>query len=108
MGPAVAWRTYLDEDFLKARVHAFFVQLVSVERQALDELLHRAFRLERKQRQAERDVAPLPRVIGEAEALAELLDDALCLFFLCFCFYLFIGDARDETSTLTFSMNVKM
>jgi hypothetical protein len=86
MGPAVAWRTYLGEDFLKARVHAFFVQLVAVERQALDELLHRAFRLEWKQRQAECDVAPLPRVLGEAEALAKLLDDALCLFFLCFIF----------------------
>lgn len=63
------------------------MQLVAIERQALDELLHRAFRLERKQRQAERDVAPLPRVLGEAEALAELLDDALCLFFLFLIFF---------------------
>jgi hypothetical protein len=78
---------YLDEDFLEARVHAFLVQLVAVERQALDKLFHRALRFERKERQAERDVAPLPRVLGEAEALAELLDDALRLFFLFFMLF---------------------
>jgi hypothetical protein len=72
----------LGEDLLEARVHAFLVQFVAVERQAFDEFLHRALRFERKQGQAERDVAPLPRVFGQAEALAELFDDALRLLFL--------------------------
>ena len=74
--------TCLGEDFLEARVHAFLVQFVAVERQALNEFLRRALRFERKQGQAERNVAPLPRVFGEAEALAELFDDALRLLFL--------------------------
>ena len=73
---------YLDEDLLEARIHALFVQLVAVQRQALDELLHRALRFKRKQRQAERNVAPLTRVLREAEALTELVDNAFCLFFL--------------------------
>ena len=108
---------YLDEDLLEARIHAFFVQLVAVERQALDELLDRALRLERKQRQTERNVAPLPRVLAEPEALAELLDDALRLLFLWFNYrgrqrdavvddiYIYI---RDDGVRVTFSMNVKM
>jgi len=82
----------LGEDFLEARVHAFLVQFVAVERQALNEFLRRALRLERKQRQAERDVAPLPRVFGQAEALAELFDDALRLLFL-FHYYMFAPSA---------------
>jgi hypothetical protein len=77
-------KRYLDEDFLEARIHAFLVQLIAVERHALDEFLHRALRFERKERQAERDVAPLARVLREPEALAELFDDALCLLFLFF------------------------
>jgi len=106
---------YLDEDLLEARIHAFFVQLVAVERQALDELLDRALRLERKQRQTERNVAPLPRVLAEPEALAKLLDDALRLLFLWF---IYRGRQRDAvvtiyirdvtTASVTFSMNVKM
>jgi hypothetical protein len=107
---------YLDEDFLEARIHAFLVQLVAVERHALDEFLHRALRLERKERQAERDVAPLARVLRKPEALAELFDDALCLFFLFFracraCQWSVGGKGRDEQHggpSLTFSMNVKM
>ena len=33
---------YLDEDLLETRIDALLVQLVAVERQALDELLHGA------------------------------------------------------------------
>lgn len=58
------------------------MELVTVELETLDELLHRPFRLERQQRQAVRDIPPLSRLFRESEPLAELLDDILCLFLL--------------------------
>jgi hypothetical protein len=108
------WRAlfYLDEDFLKTRIDAVLVQLVAVKGQALDELLHRALRFERKERQAERNVAPLARVLRQSEALAELFDDALRLFFLARCISgIGLGggeEEEEEEEEDTFSMNVKM
>ena len=67
---------------MEAGVDALFVQLVAVEGQALDELLHRALGLEWQKRQTERNVAPLARVLAEPEALTELLDDTFRLLFL--------------------------
>lgn len=75
-------RARLGEDLLEARVHGLLVQLVAVELEALDELLDGPLRLERQQREAERDVAPLARLVRQPEPLAQLLDDVLRLLLL--------------------------
>lgn len=75
-------RARLGEDLLEARVHGLLVQLVAVELEALDELLDGALGLEGEEGETERDVAPLARVVGESETLAELLHDVLGLFLL--------------------------
>ena len=74
--------THFREDLLEARVHDLFVELVAVELQALDQPLHGLLRLEGEEAEAERDVPPLPRVVREPEALAELLHDVLRLLLL--------------------------
>ena len=58
------------------------MQLVAVELESFDEPLDGSFRFEREKGHAERDIPPLARVISKVEALAELLDDVLGLFFL--------------------------
>lgn len=58
------------------------MQLVAVELESLDKLLHGPFRLEGEKREAECNVSPLAGVVDEEEALAELLDDVLRLLLL--------------------------
>ena len=67
---------------MEAHVDALFVQLIAIELEALDELLDGPVGLEGEEREAERDVAPLPRVLGETEPLAEFLDNVLGLLLL--------------------------
>lgn len=83
------------------------MQLVPVKRQALDQLLERPLRLERQEREAIGNVPPLARVVGQSEALAELVDDVFSLFFLCGWGGQSDGRARGEAS-LTFSIKVNM
>lgn len=87
------------------------MQLVAVVLQPVDEFFDGAFRLEGEEGQAVRDVAPLARVVGQAEPLAEFLDDVFGLFFLGEG----VRDGGEGTwlggvwrAELTFSMNEKM
>ena len=75
-------RPRLAQNLCKIPKHGLLVQLVPVVLQALDELLDRALRLEREQRQAKGNVPPLARVLRESETLAEPFDDVFGLFFL--------------------------
>jgi hypothetical protein len=61
------------------------VELILVERQALDQFLDGTFRLERQQGEAIRNVSPLPWIFSQSESLAEFLDDVLRLLFLPGC-----------------------
>ena len=55
------------------------MQLVSIQLLALDQPLDALLALVADQRQAERDVPPLPGVLREPEALTEALDDPIRL-----------------------------
>lgn len=72
----------LGQHLVKVRKHLLLVQLVPVKWQALDELLDGALRLEREQREAKRDVAPLAGIFRQPETLAQFLDNVFRLFFL--------------------------
>lgn len=74
--------THFVEDLLEASKDNRFMQLVAVELEPFDEFLYRALRLEGQEGQAEGDVSPLAGILRKPEALAQLLDDILCLFFL--------------------------
>jgi hypothetical protein len=58
------------------------MKLVTVERQAFDELLDRFVGFEGEEREAEGNIAPLTFIRGEVETFAELLNNGLCLFVL--------------------------
>jgi hypothetical protein len=90
---------------LELREYYGFVQLVAVELEPFDEPLDGSFRFERQKGHAERDVSPLTRVIGKVEALAELLDDILGLFFLCAGQHIAVERGG---MWCTFSINVNM
>ena len=85
--------------------HDLLVQLVPVKLQALDELLDGALRLEREQREAERNVPPLARVFRQSETLAKLFDDVFGLFFLCMAW---VWREMNGGTLLTFSIKEKM
>jgi hypothetical protein len=74
--------TNLVQDLREPLKHRFLVQLVAIKLQPLNQLLHRPFRLEGQQRETERNVPPLARLLRKMEPLAQLLDNALRLFFL--------------------------
>ena len=67
---------------MEACKDGLFVELVAVELKPFDELLDGAVGLEREQRQAVSDVAPLSRIFGDPESLTQFLDDVLRLLFL--------------------------
>ena len=73
---------HLGKNILESQVYLLFTQLVAIILEPLDKLLDRAVGLEGEEREAERDVAPLPRVLGETEPLAEFLDNVLGLLLL--------------------------
>jgi len=71
--------THLGEDLAKALVDRLLVELVLVEGDTLDKLLDGRVAVEGEERQAEGNVAPLARLVGRLEALAQLLHDRLGL-----------------------------
>ena len=74
--------THFGENVLETQVHLLFAQLVAIVLEPFDELLDRAVGLEGEEREAERDVASLSRVLRETEPLAEFLDNVLSLLLL--------------------------
>ena len=69
----------LGEDLGEALVHLRLVQLILVERKAVHELLDGPLRAVGQERKTKGNVAPLPLLGGEPEALAQLLDHILSL-----------------------------
>ena len=102
--------THLLQDLGEEPEDLRFVQLVAVELEPLDELLDGALGLEGEQGETEGDVAPLAGVFGEAEPLAELLDDVLCLLLLEECGAMTVRPRAGGmlARARTFSMKVKM
>jgi hypothetical protein len=62
--PPVKATPYLGQNFVETLKDRLFVKFVAIELQTFNEFLHRAVRLERKQRQTKRNVSPLSRVLG--------------------------------------------
>jgi hypothetical protein len=54
---------HLCENLRKPREDCLFMKLITVELEPLDEFLDGTFGLERKQREAEGNISPLPRII---------------------------------------------
>lgn len=75
-------RPCFGKNFLEAHEDLFFMELVAVELEPIDELLDRSFGLEGQQRQAIGYVAPLTWIFRKTETLTELLNNILCLFLL--------------------------